>query len=164
MDCVDKKLGPPRVGGTCVGHGKGVWLVGKLGAVGLTELIGNTSLAVAGDRLAIAHISGSRLRAASASLATLGVARMRAAKLHHKVGDSAVHMQSIVKALVRQVNEVCSSNGHLLREDFGLLQNRTGQEDESVRQCVSSVNTTIYGTRPRLAQPIFWTGFLPSSI
>ena len=125
MDCVDKKLGPSRVGGTRVGHGKGIWLVGKLGAIGLTEFIGNTSLAVAGDRLAIANISGSWLRATSASLSTLGVARMRAAKLHHKVGDCAVYVQSIVEALVRQVNEVCSSNGHLLREDFGLFQHET---------------------------------------
>jgi len=52
------------------------------------------------------------------SLVGVGISGVRAAELNHEVGDGAVHMHSIVEAGLDEVDEVGSSNGHLVGKNL----------------------------------------------
>ena len=55
---------------------------------------------------------------------------MRAAELDHEVGDGSVHMKPVVKALVHEVDEIRSSDWHLLGVNLSLLATRAKEEGD----------------------------------
>lgn len=88
-------------------HGQGADLVAVLGAVGLLELIGDASIAVAGDHLAVGQgVLGASGRATSASSVGVGVSGVGATELVHEVRDHTVEVEPVVEAVVGQINEV----------------------------------------------------------
>jgi hypothetical protein len=104
---VDEELGAAGVGLASVGHGEGADLVTELGAVGLSELIGDGAFTVTGDGAAAGNfIGGARSGSAGAGSLGVGVARVGAAELVHEVGDHAVEVKAVVVTVVGKVNEV----------------------------------------------------------
>ena len=69
---------------------------------------------------------GDAARARARRLRVLGV---RAAELAHDAREHAVKVQSVVEAVLRQVDEVGSRDGHLLFLDFSPKGAFAGLED-----------------------------------
>jgi hypothetical protein len=118
VDSVNEELGSSGVGLAGVGHGKSEWLIGQLGAARVSELIRDRSTSVTLDGLVAARVSRVGGRSTCASLIRVGILGVRAAELNHEVRDGAVHVHSVVEASLDEVDEVGSSDGHLVGKDL----------------------------------------------
>lgn len=88
-------------------HGQSEGLVADLGAVGLLELVGDATFAVAGDHSAVGQgVRAARGRATGAGFARVGVSGVGAAELVHEILDHTVEVKAVVEATVREINEV----------------------------------------------------------
>lgn len=115
---IEEELRPTAVGLSGVSHGQSHGLVRVLGAPGLAELILDRPTGVTLQNLTrvVVLVGGVGLRASSTSPAGVGVLAKGAAKLHHKVRNRSVHVQTVVKSALCQINEVRRRNGHIIEQ------------------------------------------------
>mmetsp|Transcript_7635 Transcript_7635/g.18712 ORF Transcript_7635/g.18712 Transcript_7635/m.18712 type:complete len:234 (-) Transcript_7635:45-746(-) len=130
---VEKKLGTSGFGSSGVGHAESSNSVSDL-LVGLSDFIGDSSIVGALD-----HLSGAACEAAFCSgtsgsgAGAVGILRVGATKLVHKVGDHTVEVKAIVESRVSKVNEVTAGDWHLFGVQLGLEGSHRGGESGSLR-------------------------------
>jgi len=111
-----------------VRHGKSSWFVAD-SLVGLTNLVGDSAAAIALVRPSVTTPKGSvGVWTTSTGTTRVGILRIWATKLIHEVGNYAVKVNTIVESTVGQIDEVTTSNWHLVSKQLGLEGTHGGLE------------------------------------
>jgi hypothetical protein len=124
---IDKKLRAPRLGSPGIGHTERPCRIADAGRA----LVGNAALGIARIELPGRRSKGGMgIGPAGAGVGSLRVvAGMGTAELIHEVGNDAVEVEAVVKAGVRQLDEVAGGNGHLRAVQFCTKGTHGGLKD-----------------------------------
>lgn len=117
---VDEELGASRFRSSCVRHAESSNIIGNL-LVGFSNFIGNSTVMGALVSLSIAALEGAAGNGSSGSgTGAVGILRVGATELVHKVGDHTVEVDAIVESRVGKVDEVAASDWHFVGIQLGL--------------------------------------------